>query len=40
MFPAPIFYMQLPDCRAMNHWKELFKRKRMTYYLSIYLLIL
>jgi len=29
-FTAPIFYMQLPDCRAIYRWKELFKRKRMT----------
>src|SRR6218665_4212991 len=38
-FPAPMFYMQLLDCRALYHWQELFKRKRMTYCLSIYLLI-
>ena len=35
-FPAPIFvYMQLLYCRVISHWKELFKRQRMTYYLSI-----
>jgi len=33
-FTAPILYMQLLDCHATYHWKELFKRKRMTYYLS------
>ena len=35
-FPAPTFYMQLPDSNAMHRWKELFHPKRMTYYLSIY----
>ena len=38
-FPAPIFKMQLPDCRAMNCLKELLKLKKMTYYLSIYVYI-
>ena len=34
-FTAPTFYIQLLDCHTIYHWKELFKRKRMTYYLSI-----
>ena len=36
-FTAPFFCMQLPDCRrpTIYSWHELFKRKRMTYYLSI-----
>jgi len=39
-FTAPLFYMQLTDCGAIYRWKELFKRKRMTYYMSIYVFIL
>ena len=38
-FTAPILYMNAPDCRAIYRWKEFFKRKRMAYYLSIYVFI-
>jgi len=38
-FPAPIFKLQLLDCRAMTFWKVLLKLKKMTYYLSIYVYI-
>ena len=30
-FPAPTFYMQLPDSIAIHRWKELFHPKKMTY---------
>src|SRR6218665_3295278 len=38
LFYCSSFYIQLLDCHAIYHLKELFKRKRMTYYLSIYVL--
>jgi len=39
VFSVPISYMQLLDCYAIYCWKQLFKRKRMKYYLPIYVYI-
>jgi len=38
-FTVPIFYTQLLKCQATFHWNVRFKRKRMTYCLSIYVFI-
>src|SRR6218665_2360611 len=36
-FPAPIFYMQLPDSLAMHRWNERFNPKKITYYIHSFI---